>query len=183
MKTKIILVLIAIISAVSTNAQTTELSSSPVGKLLFVVDAQKTTIVKSNDEANKAMNSGVEDILLIEDGITIRFLVLSDGRLIRLESQGSVRFYFVSQYYNEDKIDQEKLVECYIDQNGKVSEIKTKYHVDPNGKNGFVVANETVASMKSSGAVFEYNGAPPISKKDPLVIRYQKEIDTLLKLF
>ena len=182
MKTKIILVIVLSVFVLITKAQTDTLESSTVGKLLFATNPQKTKVVSSGDEANKIMNSETKDFVLIEDGITIRFLVLSDGRLIRIENEGSMRFYFVSQYYDKSKINSEKLVECFIDEDGKVSEIKTKYRVDSNGKNGFVIADKTVKTMKLSGAVFEYNGAPPISDKDPLVVRYQKIVDETLKL-
>ncbi|HPC34338.1 MAG TPA: hypothetical protein PLP73_01650 [Candidatus Absconditabacterales bacterium] len=186
MNKKLFFVVIAILFAITARSQSA-LSSSLVGKLLFAT-TQKTKVVKSVDEANKAMNLGIKDLLvitLIEDSINVRIrvIVLPDGRLCRIENDGNQRFYFISQYYDESKKNPEKLVECFINKNGKVTEIEAKYAVDPNGKNGFVIDDQIIKEMEKSKAVFEYNDAPFLSDKDPLVVRYQRIVDETLKLF
>jgi len=181
MKTKVFFVCIAILFAVNTNGQQ-EITESLVGKYLFNINPQTTHIVKSLNEANKVMNSGIKDFLLDEQDMLIRFLVLDDGRLLRIENEQTSRFYFVSQYYDENKINQENLAECWIDKNGKVVEISTKYNVDSKGKNGFVIDDKTIKEIKSSGTRITFNDSLPISEQDPLVLRYQKIVDQALEL-
>ena len=169
-------------------------TSSSVGKFIFKIDKTKTKIVYSLVEANKLLNaSGTKDILLSltdekDETTCIHFFKLSDGRLVRIENVvGIIRFYFSVDYWDPAKKNGQKLVECWVTENGNITELATLYGIDPKGKNGFVTSAEVIKSteeLKKSGVSFsmQVNGNNPISEKDPVVIRYQKEINDLLKV-
>jgi hypothetical protein len=182
MKTKIFLVIISMIIGFTTNAQMNEdFTNSKVCKSMLKVNT-KTKKAASIEEATKMMNSGVNDVLLYDTIklVFCRFLILENARLVKIVNEiPSNNFSFISTYFDKTRVEAEKLIECTIDQNGKVLILSTEQKMDPKGKDGAVYPD----SLLTNSMPFTVNGKAPISDKDPIVIRYQKEIDALLKSF
>lgn len=152
------------------------LHNSPIGSLLYKINDKKTLVLQNSMVWEKAINGHwFPDILLIIDDQRCRSVLLSDGRRIIINNiEGFPWFGFIADYYDDRKLEPNRLVECVVDGNGTVIQLSTANQIDPAGKDGYIV--------NSGGACLPTNGKNPIPTNDSTVVRYRQEISKLLKL-
>ncbi|MCX6823143.1 MAG: hypothetical protein NTX91_04095 [candidate division SR1 bacterium] len=162
--------------------------SSPIGSLMFSANPNKMRVVYSKESLQMALDKKeITDIMLVdtygdeqEKTELTRWIRLDDGRLVYLQNEiSTTKTKLVVDYWDEQKKDPQRLIECIVDPNGKVRELTTNLNIDPNGKSGCVQENEKTNNRSLHS---ECNGNLIIPASDAVVIRYQTQIKELLVL-